>query len=104
MNNFNIQDAVAYMKDYINTYEQQYGWKQYTKQTFTDDMLYGLGVSIGGEKYKWGNGYDAFKKHLCIDPKAEEGLQRCINERNAAWFKIEQYEDIFRENKLTIEV
>lgn len=58
-----IVAAVAYLKNYMATYDQQFGYADYSEQTYIDDVLYGLGASLG-EQYKWAGGFDDFKQRL----------------------------------------
>lgn len=59
-----VKSAIEYLKKYINTYENQKGYLDYADGTIIDDILYGLGVALDEEKYKFGNGYDRFKLRL----------------------------------------
>lgn len=63
------------MKDYINTYDNQFSWETYSYKTILDDMLYGIGISLFGDKYRFNNGYFEFKKFL-ID-FLEEDFCKC---------------------------
>lgn len=58
-----IERAVASLKDYINTYDQQPGYESYRTETLIDDVLYGLGIALD-DKYKYAQGYEEFKKLL----------------------------------------
>lgn len=58
-----IVAAVAYLTNYMATYDQQFGYADYSEQTYIDDVLYGLGASLG-DQYRWAGGFDAFKKRL----------------------------------------
>ena len=62
--NIDIEEAVKYLQDDMNTYDKQEGYERYNDKTFINDILYGLGVAIGGDKYKWIDGYRKFKKYL----------------------------------------
>jgi hypothetical protein len=57
-----MKKAVAYMQDYMTTYSDQYGYEDYTVETYIHDVLYGLGISLGGKP--GATGYDEFKKVL----------------------------------------
>lgn len=59
-----MRDAVTYMQDYMRTYSDQYGYMDYTDETFIDDVLYGLGVAIDKEKFSFFVGAQAFKQRL----------------------------------------
>ena len=58
-----ITAAVAYLSDYMTTYDKQFGYADYSEETYIDDVLYGLGASLSDE-YKFAPGFDAFKKKL----------------------------------------
>ena len=44
-----MEEVVQHLTQYINTYENQVGYKKYTEETLIDDILYGLGVSLSKE-------------------------------------------------------
>lgn len=58
-----IKEAVAFLQEYMNTYDQQTRYEVYRTETLIDDVLYGLGVALD-EKYKYAQGYDEFKRVL----------------------------------------
>lgn len=62
-----IKKAVAYLQNYMNTYTDQNEYQRMFDHTFIDDVLYGLGASLGKE-YEFRDGFDRFKdvlrKHL----------------------------------------
>lgn len=58
-----IEKAVEYLKDYIITYENQTGYKNYSDCTFIADILYGLGVSLSDE-YQNADGFRKFKEKV----------------------------------------
>lgn len=58
-----IEKAVEYLKDYINTYENQTGYKDYSDRTFIADILYGLGASLDDE-YQNADGFRKFKEEV----------------------------------------
>ena len=57
-------EVIAAMKHYIDTYPDQLGWKQYSKETMLADLVYGIGIAMDRDKYEFADGYDAFKKFL----------------------------------------
>jgi hypothetical protein len=59
-----MEKAVAYLKDYIGTYDRQYGYLDYRDETLIDDILYGLGVALGGDAHQFSNGFDKWKAKL----------------------------------------
>lgn len=66
MSSFDIEKAVDFMEQYINTYRQQPYYKEYTEATFINDMLHGVGVAVSGE-YRFAQGFDTFKEKLKED-------------------------------------
>lgn len=58
-----ITEAVKYLRDYMNTYDQQREYADYSDRTYIDDVLYGLGVSLSTE-YQFAGGYRKFKALL----------------------------------------
>lgn len=62
-----MRDAVAYLKKYMATYDKQMGYLDYRTETYMEDILYGLGASLGAE-YQFSDGFAKFKavlrKHL----------------------------------------
>jgi len=63
-----VKKAIEYLQNYINTYDRQIGYLDYMDETIIDDVLYGLGVALGGKKHEMAPGYRKFKailrKHL----------------------------------------
>ena len=55
---------VKYLQRYIETYDKQYGYQNYTDRTFINDILYGLGVALNPENHQYANGFDRWKKEL----------------------------------------
>jgi len=60
MKNFNLEK----FKDYVNTYENQTGHENYSKETVIDDFIYGIGICLDEEKYKNADGYAKFKDRI----------------------------------------
>ena len=58
--------AVAKLTMYMKTYADQAGYADYSDKTFIDDVLYGLGVALGGatDHYSGPDGYERFKAYL----------------------------------------
>lgn len=63
-NKINIEEAVKSLQKYINKYDKLYKYKNYQDKTFIDDILYGLGIAIDLNKYRYSQGYDKFKEFL----------------------------------------
>lgn len=59
-----MKKAVAYLRDYMVKYENQFGYMDYSDETFIDDVLYGLGVALDEKQYSWANGFAKFKPRL----------------------------------------
>lgn len=59
-----IEHVVKYLQEYINTYDQQPFYQQYEYKTVVLDIVYGLGVAIGGEKYKYASGFRRWQNTL----------------------------------------
>jgi len=57
-------EVIAAMKHYIDTYQDQLGWKQYSKETMLADLVYGIGIAMDRDKYEFADGYNEFKKDL----------------------------------------
>lgn len=57
-----IEEAVAYLQKFMATYPNQTGYLDYTDRTFLNDMLYGIGVALGGKV--GADGFDEFKDKL----------------------------------------
>ena len=65
-----MRDAVAYLTRYMVSYDKQPLYMEYRYSTYIDDILYGLGASLGRE-YQMAGGFERFKevlrKHLEAD-------------------------------------
>lgn len=59
-----MRDMVERMRAYMNSYVDQYGYMDYTDDTFIDDVLYGLGISIDAKKYYAASGFEQFKDDI----------------------------------------
>lgn len=69
-----MEDIVAELKTYIDTYDKQLGYEEYPDTMFIDDILYGLGASID-PKYKFAQGFGAFKELLLKNLLADDDLK-----------------------------
>jgi hypothetical protein len=58
-----IQKAITYLRDYMVSYDKQYGCLDYSDETFIDDVLYGLGVALD-KKYEFSTGFEMFRAVL----------------------------------------
>jgi hypothetical protein len=63
--------ALAFLKNYVNTYDKQAAWDDLTESGFIKDMVYGIGVALDEEKYSYANGFERFQARLLdvLDPK-----------------------------------
>lgn len=59
-----MRTIVARFQEYVRTYSDQAHYDQYRDQTFMDDMIYGIGIAMEPEKWRQGQGFDAFKAEL----------------------------------------
>jgi hypothetical protein len=55
---------VAYLKDYMNTYDKQPFYENYRDETLISDVLYGLGVAIDPSTYQFADGFGRWKEAL----------------------------------------
>ena len=62
-NQKSMTKSVAYLSHYMGTYDKQPMFEEYRPETYIDDVLYGLGVSLSDE-FKFGGGFDNFKDFL----------------------------------------
>ena len=59
-----MRDAVAYLRHYMDTYPNQIGYEDYQDRILINDVLYGLGVALGGEEHQFAGGFNVFKEKL----------------------------------------
>lgn len=76
-----IQNAVEYLQDYWKDYSSQSGYTKFSDQTFVDDALYAIGVSINKNEYSAAQGFDKFKKWL------QHHLMPTFQERVQPWMR-----------------
>jgi len=58
-----MEEVVARFQHYIETYDEQPGYEEYTDATFLEDVLYGIGIALS-DNYQFGQGHREFKKRL----------------------------------------
>jgi len=58
-----MRKALDSLKEYVDTYDQQSDWERYRLETYVNDVLYGLGISISDE-FRYADGFDRFKQVL----------------------------------------
>ena len=67
-----MRKAIQYLMDHMNTYDLQGGCLDYSDETLIDDVLYGLGVALGGKEHQYAQGFEVWKaklrKHLERNP------------------------------------
>lgn len=56
--------AVAFLQQYMATYDGQSGYDTYSDRVLIDDVLYGLGVALEADQYQFATGFDKFKQRL----------------------------------------
>jgi hypothetical protein len=59
-----IKDMVKFLQTYINSYDKQQGFLNYSESTVIKDILYGLGLAVDYRKYSCVSGFEAFKQFL----------------------------------------
>lgn len=59
-----MKKAVERLQKYMETYDQQSKYLDYSEETFIDDVLYGLGVALDHDEYSFFFGFQKFKKRL----------------------------------------
>lgn len=55
---------VQYLTRYMETYDQQSGYENYSDETFINDVLYGLGVALNPEQHQFADGFQHWKEKL----------------------------------------
>jgi hypothetical protein len=60
-----MKKAVEFLKEYVNTYDAQIGYEEYSDSIFINDILYKLAIALD-DKYKYGDGFDRFKREILI--------------------------------------
>jgi len=56
--------AAESLAEYWGTYAGQHGYADYTDRTFMEDAIYGLGVAINPDEYRFAQGRKRFKDML----------------------------------------
>lgn len=59
-----VKRIVESMKEFINTYENQSDYLDYSDTTLLDDFLYGIGTAFRPEAHRFAQGYQRFKRVL----------------------------------------
>ena len=55
---------VQFLQQYLATYDDQYGYENYTDAILINDILYGLGVAINAKEHQYVDGYEVWKGKL----------------------------------------
>lgn len=55
---------VKYLQRYMDTYDEQCGYENYSDLTLILDILYGLGVVLDPEEHQFASGFDKWKEKL----------------------------------------
>ena len=55
---------VEYLQRYMNTYDQQHYYKEFSDRILILDVLYGLGVALNPEEHTFVGGFDKWKQKL----------------------------------------
>jgi len=58
-----MEEIVAKLQHYVETYDKQEGFEDYTDETLIDDVIYGLGAALGKE-YQFADGFRKFEARL----------------------------------------
>lgn len=59
-----MRRIVKDMQEYIDTYSSQRGYERHSDETFVNDMLYGIGISINKQDFGFAGGFRRFKEKL----------------------------------------
>lgn len=71
-----IPESVSYLARYMESYDKQTGFEGYSSKTYINDVLYGLGMSLNPELFRWNNGFEKFKVFLQEYLEKNEGTGR----------------------------
>lgn len=55
---------VKYLSRYMETYDKQVGYQNYSDQTLVEDVLYGLGVVLNPHQHKYADGFTKWRNKL----------------------------------------
>lgn len=61
-----MRERVYSLEKYVETYSGQPGYLDYSVITFTNDMLYGIGLALDPKRYRNADGYQEFLRVLKI--------------------------------------
>src|ERR1700735_1863634 len=70
-----MRKIVEAFQVYVATYTDQPSYEDYSDKTFTEDMLYGIGLALNPEKFHSSSGYERFKSDVLplFVPQANRG-------------------------------
>jgi hypothetical protein len=59
-----MHNIVAAFQQYVEGYDKQPHYEEYSDETFISDMLYGIGIALDGGRYSFAGGFREWKKTL----------------------------------------
>ena len=59
-----VERVVKRLQEYMNTYNEQVGYLDYSDETIIKDVLYGLGIALRPKHNAWATGFRKFKEEL----------------------------------------
>lgn len=59
-----MQKSVAWLTKYMQSYDQQASYRDYSDLIFIDDVLYGLGVALHGTEVAYAQGFEKWRQML----------------------------------------
>jgi hypothetical protein len=59
-----MEKMVRGLSRYWSTYGDQLGYRNYSRETLLQDALYGIGIALGKDKYRYIEGFKDFKTDL----------------------------------------
>ena len=68
MSEFDIEEAIVRIREYVNAYAETPYPKEYPVESFINYMIYGLGLALDAglktDEFSFADGYDRFKTRL----------------------------------------
>jgi len=59
-----VKHAIDYLVRFMATYSKQMGYLDYSDDTIIKDVIYGLGVALGGKQHMYASGFEKFRGRL----------------------------------------
>lgn len=72
-----MQQVVMNLEQYIDTYDEQEGYQEYSDRVYIEDIIYGLGASLS-EDNKFTKGFLKFKKELLVHLLEDQNVQNFL--------------------------